>query len=157
MCKAGGCARLRHAAMGRGEMQSTALHATGANPAMPPQPHWAPAACSAGAGAAGFCQADGWWRVGLGAVGRRGARTGNANTFSACPRAAVAHRREAGRGPAQLYNTEYTSIHINGLPMCFLKFVSILCIAGMRGRWWHAHTLFAGQPRRRAAGRAPRT
>ena len=83
MCKAGGCARLRHAAMGRGGMQSTALHATGANPAMPPQPHWAPAVCSAGAGAAGFCQADGWWRVGLGAVGRRGARTGNANTFSA--------------------------------------------------------------------------
>ena len=61
-----------------------------------------------------------------GAAGRRGARTCKAYTSSAGPRGAVAHRRRAGRGPAQLYNTEYTSIQINGL--C-LKFVSIMRIA----------------------------
>ena len=101
MCKAGGCARLRHAAMGRGEVKTHSLSMRRVRIPQCRRSHIGHRLCAVRAlGRLGSAKqtAGGVW--GLGAVGRRGARTGNANTFSADPRGAAAHRRGAGRGPA---------------------------------------------------------
>ena len=86
MCKAGGGARLRHAAMGRGE-GSQSLSMRRVRTPQCRRSHIGHRLCAVRAlGRLGSAKqmAGGVW--GLGAAGRRGARTGSANTFAADPR-----------------------------------------------------------------------